>query len=76
MIGITTEHGRLRIAAEIPIPNGQPWDAKRISRLMAHIEQFVFAAELADKDLTHGKKPVTFRLPQPLQSREGLTDTQ
>jgi len=48
MIAITTERGTLRIAAELPIPNGQHWNATRITRLMAHIEQFVFAAELAD----------------------------
>lgn len=48
MIGITTERGTLRIVAEIPIPNGQSWGAERTSRLMAHIEQLVFAAELAD----------------------------
>ena len=51
MIAITTEHGTLRIAAEIGIPNGQHWNATRMTRFMAHIEQFVFAAELADKDL-------------------------
>ena len=49
MIGITTEKGELTIVARIKIPNGKAWDAQRTSRLMAHIEQFVFAAELADK---------------------------
>ena len=49
MIAITTERGTLRIAAELPIPNGQAWGAERTSRLMALIEQFVFAAELEDR---------------------------
>jgi D-mannonate dehydratase len=49
MIAIITEAGTLRIAGELPIPNDQSWGAERISRLMAQIEQFVFAAELADK---------------------------
>jgi hypothetical protein len=49
MIGITTEKCTLRIVAELPIPNGGTWGPTRIERLMAHIEQFVFAAELADK---------------------------
>lgn len=48
MIGITTEKGTLRIVVELPIPNGQQWNATRMTRLMARIEQFVFAAELAE----------------------------
>lgn len=40
-------------------PNGQQWGAERLSRLMAHIEQFVFAAELADKELPHSKGGLT-----------------
>ena len=49
MIGITTEKGTLRIAAEIPIPNGQHWSPGRIQRLMMDIERYVFAAEMTDK---------------------------
>lgn len=48
MIGVTTEKGELTIVARLPIPNGKTWDAQRTTRLMAHIEQFVFAAELSD----------------------------
>lgn len=49
MIGITTEKGTLRIAAEISIPNGQHWSPGRIQRLMMDIERYVFAAEMTDK---------------------------
>jgi hypothetical protein len=49
MIAITTEKGTLRVAAEFAIPNGQSWGPTRIERFMAHIEQFVFAAEEADR---------------------------
>lgn len=64
MIGITTEKGTLRIAAELPIPNGGTWGPTRIERLMAHIEQFVFAAELADKDLPQSNGGVYTSLPE------------
>ena len=55
MIGITTEKGELTIVARLPIPNGRTWDAKRTSQLIAHIEQFVFAAELTDNELPERK---------------------
>jgi hypothetical protein len=81
MIAIATERGTLRIAAEISIPNGQSWGAERISRLMAHIEQFVFAAELADKNLPkeNGKLPhsrVMFHHLASYKIGKGRTDTQ
>ena len=59
MIGITTEKGTLRIAAEISIPHGQNWSPGRIQRLMMDIERYVFAAELADKADNDSRKNST-----------------
>lgn len=56
MIAVITNNGVLRIAAEIPIPNGRAWSATRMSQLFAHMERFVFAAELADKDLPQSSR--------------------
>jgi len=60
MIAITTERGTLRIAGELPIPNGQNWPATRMMQLMGHIERFVFAAELADKDLSRSTSKIHY----------------
>lgn len=75
MIAVTTNNGKLLIAAELDIPNGQNWEPGRIERLMAELERYVFCAELADKaDLPKSQRrhvtlpeqgsSVTFRSPQ------------
>lgn len=56
MIGITTEKGKLRIVAELDIPQGQHWGPGRINRLMMDLERYVFVSELADKADSEARK--------------------
>jgi hypothetical protein len=65
MIGITTKDGKLRIQAEISIPNAEAgqWSPARIGKLIETIQQTVDVAEMVDGEggLNYGQSEASNR---------------